>query len=162
MTPERRALERRLKIVRDNYREAFHLEHGYIFCEGCGINEAGDKIDYSHTVGIGKNLALIDHPGNGALMCRRKCHPRVEARDLEGLHNEEKLVLFIQEHDPASLELKALENDLNELLEERTSQPLPELTDEDHLEGDRDSKLHLCVRRVKRTAVSTTSDNLPF
>lgn len=115
---ETAARNREMLVAKAKYREDFRTEHDYIFCEGCGLTEGNDYIDISHNVGIAKDLSIACDPENFALMCRNVCHRKVEARDLEGLHNEEKVRGFIEEHDPASLHLKALNREIKTLLKD--------------------------------------------
>jgi len=111
----RAALDRNMKAAKEKYREDFVTDNGYIFCEGCGVNQSAGYIDVSHSVGLGQTTEHAANPKNFALMCRSKCHPRVEARDLDGLKNEEKLRAFIEKHDRKSLEKKALKVELKSL-----------------------------------------------
>lgn len=117
MTQKQRSAksDRQVSAAKKEYRENFRDDHGYIFCEGCGINESVDRIDISHTVGIGQDKSLAADPGNLALMCRTKCHPRVEARDLKGLNNERRLTEYIENNDNKSLEKKKLKAEIKKL-----------------------------------------------
>ena len=100
---ETAARDRAVRAAKAKYREDFRTEHGYLFCEGCEVNQSVDRLDISHSVGLGKNTTIAALPENFALLCRNKCHRRVEAGDIEGMNCEEKLREIIERHAPISL-----------------------------------------------------------
>ena len=72
-------IDRNVRKAKDLKKTQFYNEHGYYFCEDCGVNESGAfKIDCSHDVSVNdcQNYGVPEYAwniNNIKLRCR-KCH----------------------------------------------------------------------------------------
>lgn len=104
---------REMRRIQREKMEAYLTEYGYDFCRGCLTNQP--PIDWSHHIGQGKRPDLRADPDNMERMCRAKCHPLVEAGRFDELLNGEEIRSYVELHEPASIELKALELEIKSL-----------------------------------------------
>ena len=72
-------INRMIRKAKKQKLQAFYDEHGYWFCEDCGVNASGaGKLDCSHDISVDKakntgNVQMLKNPLNITLRCR-KCH----------------------------------------------------------------------------------------
>lgn len=74
----RSQIESRIRTAKAQKIDHFTFEHGYVFCEECGINASNARIDCSHTISVKECLEtgraeLSYDIDNVRLLCR-ECH----------------------------------------------------------------------------------------
>lgn len=82
-----RQIEDKIRVAKAERLQLQFDEHSYNFCESCGSNGNGTRLDCSHEISVGKAKAegraeIAWNVGNIVIRCR-PCHSRYDNNDTQ-------------------------------------------------------------------------------